>query len=455
MLLFLAAVAPPLLALVLRGICTWRFLALAALGIPLIVVGASLGREPVILAASYDGALCLAYLLDYLLSARPSSFLPRRSLETVLSLGVANQVGLEVEYRGGHRTRIVLRDEPPPEFAVADRRLRAAINAGETLTLQYTVVPPRRGVFGFGAIHLRYRGRLGLAVRQARFDAAQDVKVYPDVQAVSRFEALARVGRLRDLGLKFSRLRGTGTNFESVREYVPGDEFRWINWKATARRGKPQSNEYQIEQTQNVFILLDLGRMMVTRCGNLARIDHAINAALMLAHVAADKGDRVGAIAFGREIAGYLAPGKGRAQTARLIDFLYPLQPEMVESDYARAFRFFAAKNHKRSLVCVFTDLIDEEISGLLLAHLAALAPAHIPVCITLRDPLLDRAARAAIEEPRTVYTKAVAEQVLADRAKARRFLERRGVIAIDVPPEELTVAVVNKYVDLKERGRI
>ncbi|MGE5528423.1 MAG: DUF58 domain-containing protein [Patescibacteria group bacterium] len=452
--------APVILGLVLRSLFTWRFLALAGLGVPFILLGARAGQPPTALLLAYDGLLFCACLLDYFLTPRPRRFTLTRRVDGVLSLGEPNRVAVEVEYRAGarsgYRTRLLVRDEPPPEFEAGDGGTMTAVLApGRTALLSYTVRPPRRGLHHFGRLHLRYRGRLGLIVRQARYEAAAAVKVYPDVLMVKKFELLARAGRLTAMGLRAARLRGTGTNFESVREYVPGDEYRWINWKATARRGRPQTNEYQLEQVQNVFLLFDTGRMMVTRARGMARLDHAINAGLMLAYVAAGKGDRVGAMAFGEEILGYLAPGKGRGQVARLTEFLYPLQAEMVESDYARAFAHFAAKNHKRGLVCVFTDLIDEEVSGLLLAHMAALAPRHIPLCVALRDPLLDEAAREEIAEARTIYTKAVAEQVLADRARARRFLERRGVLVVDVPPEEMSVAVVNRYLELKERGRI
>jgi uncharacterized protein (DUF58 family) len=452
-LLFVAA--PLVLAWLLRSLFTWRFLALAAAGMPFFLLGALYKWPLPAMLAVYDGILLGTYLLDYLLSARPRSFSLKRGMEEVLSLGAVNLIRVEAEYRGTHRTRVALRDEPPVEFAVAERNMAAVLKPGETVSFSYTVTPPRRGLFRFGQLHFRYRGRLGLVIRQARRDAAMEVKVYPDVLAVKKFDLLARVGRLAELGLRTGRLKGTGTNFESVREYTAGDEFRRINWSATARRGRPQSNEYQVEQTQNIFLLLDAGRMMVTRAGDLARLDYAINAALMLAYVAANKGDRVGAMVFGEEVLGYMPPGKGRGQVARLAEFLYPIQPSMVESDYARAFSFFAAKNHKRSLVCVFSDLIDEEISGFLLAHLAALSPPHVSVCVTLRDPELDRAAGAEILAPATVYTKAVAEQVLADRAKARHFLERRGVAVVDAPPGELSVATVNKYLELKERGRI
>lgn len=450
-----AVLIPLVLVWVLRSVFSRRCLALAAAGAPVLLLASARGWPLLLTAAGYNGGLIAAFLLDFFLSAGSRAFAVSRRMDDVLSLGVENQILLDVVYRGRHRTRIIVEDEPPEGFVVEDRSLSASLRPGQSVTLAYAVVPPRRGRFSFGNVHLRYRGRLGLAIRQISIAAPAEVKVYPDVLAIKRLELLARAGRLAALGLRAARLRGTGTNFESVREYVPGDEFRRINWKATARRGRPQSNEYQLEQTQHVFILLDTGRMMVTRAGSMTRLDHAINAALLLAHVAVDRGDRVGALAFGDEIQGYLTPGKGRGQVTRLVDFLYPLQPEMVESDYSRAFTYFAAKNHKRSLVCVFTDLIDEEVSGLLLAHLAALAPPHIPLCIALRDPLLDQAAWAEITDLDSVYRKAVAEQVLADRVRARRFLEHRGAIVVDVPPEELSMATVNKYLELKLRGRI
>ena len=447
--------APLLAAFLLRTMFSWTLIALAAAGIPVLLLGVWLGLPAPVIFWVWNLGLILVSVLDYFLSAKPRQFAVSRQMDQVLSLGAPNQVMLALEYRGSHHTRVIVQDEAPAEFSLSQRRLRAKLEPRYGVNLTYFVTPSKRGLYMFDRVHLRYRCRFGLLVRSLQPLVTTVVKVYPDVLAIRRFELLARAGRLADLGIKTSRLRGAGTDFESVREYVPGDEFRRINWQATARRGKPQSNEYQVDRSQQIFFLLDAGRLMATRADQLARLDHAINAALMLAYVAANRGDRLGALVFGSEIQGYLPPGVGRGQVGRLAEFLYPVQPELAEADYARALAFFATRNRKRSLVCLFTDLIDETSSGLLLSHLPALAPVHIPLCLALRDPLLDAAARAEITNSDMVYAKAVAEQVLSARARARLFLERHGVIVIDVTPSELSVALVNKYLELKERGRI
>jgi uncharacterized protein (DUF58 family) len=266
---------------------------------------------------------------------------------------------------------------------------------------------------------------------------------------------LARRGRLQEAGLRASRRFGTGTEFESLREYQPDDDYRRINWKATARRGRPMTAEFETERSQNVLALLDAGRLMATEVGGLTKLDHALNTSLLLAYVAALRGDRVGLLAFGDRVLTYLPPRRGRHAFLAMLATLYNLAAEPVEPDFDRAFEFLAARQMRRSLLVLFTDLTDRDVSSALVQHLARLARQHLAVCVTLGDPAVLTAASATPSTTAAVYERVVAARLLEERAEVLSALRQRGAITLDVPADRLTVAVVNKYLELKARTRL
>jgi uncharacterized protein (DUF58 family) len=238
-----------------------------------------------------------------------------------------------------------------------------------------------------------------------------------------------------------------------MREFVIGDEIRHISWPATARRGKLITRQYTIERSQNIVVLLDTGRLMTARIGKLTKLDHAINATLSIGYVAAAGGDNIGLVAFARKVVSYLPPRRGRDQVNRLMEALYALEPQMIEPSYARGFNFFSANCHRRSLVVILTDLVDRDASAELLAHTSKLIPRHLPLIITIGDTDLRELVRTPPRIPADVYRQGIAEDILRQREEALTRIRHAGGLALDVPAGRLALELVNKYLEVKERG--
>lgn len=397
----------------------------------------------------------LLVVVDNLLSRRLARLTLEREVDDKLSLGAANRVCVRLRSHTGRRQSLILKDDPPTEF-VTDRRVqRVRLDPYEQAAVSYHTRPRNRGRYSFGDLHLRGLSVLGLSYWQRTVPAAQEIAVYPNLLEVRRYQLLARTDRLQQAGFRVLQRPGQGMEFESLREYSPDDEFRSIDWKASARRNKPISRQYDVERSQTMIIMIDAGRMMTANIGEMSRLDYAINAALMLAYVATEKDDAVGLITFGAEVHDYVPPRKGRHQVGRITEALYDLQPALVEPNYAEAFGLLHGRARKRALVVCFTDLVDMDASRRLLSYLAALAPHHLPFLITLRDSSVEASARQMPEDSFGVYQRTMAGQVLADREAALAVLRQRGVLVLDAPPEKLTVASVNEYLGLKARGRL
>lgn len=400
------------------------------------------------------GGLGLA-VYDNLFTRRRVNLAVDREVEDRMSLGADNRVIIRLANRSRFAGRLLVKDDPPADFATPRRMQGVTVEPYATRVVHYYTRPRARGRYAFGAVHVRGKSLLGLTWWQRSFPLPREVAVYPNLLELEKYSYLARTDRLEQIGIRLTRVRGQGQEFESLREYTPDDEYRHIDWKATARRHRPITRQYELERSQTMLIMVDAGRMMSAMVGDMAKLDHAVNAALMLAYVAAEKDDAVGLITFAETVKAYVPPRKGRQQVGRLADSLYDLKPTLVEPNYAEAFGLLYSQARKRALVVCFTDLIDVDASRRLLAHLSVLAPRHLPLLVTLRDPNLTGAARQMPEESFDVYRRAMASQVEADRETALSVLRQRGVMVLDAPPEKLTVSSVNQYLTLKTRGRL
>ena len=318
-----------------------------------------------------------------------------------------------------------------------------------------TVVPLRRGRETSGGFVLDSAGPLGLGRRRVRLPLPWDVVVYPPLVSVRLRASVAEALRRRDAGMKPIRRLGEGRLFESLREWGPGDDLRHIDWKATARRGKVITRLYEAERRQQVLLVLDTGRLMTADVAGVARLDFAVQAALELAYAAAQHDDNVGIMTFADGVQHFVAPERGRSGIRRVLDVLAEVQPKLVEPDYPGAFRYLAARNRKRALTVLFTDVIDRFASDALVANVATLRPRHLPLAVTLRNPELDAVATQRPATPRDAFRKAAAEELLHAREEALGHMRRAGVLVIDVTPERAAQAVVAKYLDLKRRGTL
>jgi uncharacterized protein (DUF58 family) len=260
---------------------------------------------------------------------------------------------------------------------------------------------------------------------------------------------------LWELGLRATRQLGRGSEFERLRDYSPDDDYRRINWQATARRGKPISVEFQTERSQTLIALLDTGRMMRSPVGEIAKLDYAINATLLLGYVAAQKGDRVGLLAFDDQPHTWVAPRSGKAQFHRLLSQLYAVESQPVEPDYSAAVAYVATKQARRGLVLLFSDLTGALYTQTLAAQLAHLQRRHLVLFITMRDPTVQAMAHQTVDDSSTLYTRTVAERLLEERQRTLEGLGRQGVLTLDVSADELSIAVINRYLELKARELI
>lgn len=423
---------------------------------------AALWRPAVFIAFAWLVIAAAILYADWRLSAQPSDWQLTRRHDDRLSLAALNRVDVEVARQGGARrgngrpTTVTLRDEPPPSFGVqAQPIFTGKINPPEPLRLTYTVRPPRRGDYRFGDLYLRWDSPLRLLTRQARFPSATSVKVYPNLSGVQAYDLVVRKNRIWELGLRATRVLGAGNEFERLRDYQPDDEYRRINWKATARRGKPISAEFQTERSQNLVALLDVGRMMRSPVGDIDKLDYAINAVLLLAYVATGKGDRVGMLAFADRPLVWLAPRAGRGQFYRMLEALYAVQAQRVEPDYAAALSYFSVQQQKRSLAVLFTDLTGSVGMDALVAQMTRLRRTHLPLLVTVADPAVQELVEQPVRDSRSLYERTSAEQALDERALTVERLRANGVSTLDVPADELSVAVINRYLDLKARTQL
>ncbi len=398
--------------------------------------------------------------VDWRLAGPVSQFEAARSHDSRLSLGAENPVHLQVARRPGARpatapTPLWVRDEPPEAFIIDKRILRGELPAQGAWSDSYHVRPLRRGDYAFGDLNLRWQGPLGLVVRQGEQAMAGPVRVYPNLLDVRRYDLMLRQNRLQELGLRNARLPGQGTEFERLREYRPDDEYRRINWKATARRHRPITVEYQTERSQQIVTALDTGRMMQSPVADIAKLDYAVNAVLLLTYVATGLGDKVGMLTFADEVGQYLRPHAGRGQFYRMLELLYGVEAEPVEPDYQRALSYLALQQRKRALIVIFTDLSSGAGLQALLSHTALLARNSLPLVVTISDPDIHAAAQQTPADSQAVYQRAAAGQLLRERRITLESLERQGVLTLDVPANQLSLAVIDRYLSLKQRLRL
>lgn len=405
-------------------------------------------------ALTYDLGLIALAIFDATNSRLPSRIRIERHFSGRFAVGDETEVRLEIANHMPRDISLILKDEYPPQMKLSGvREARVEVDAQTTATMIYGLTPPKRGRFEFGLIAVRYLSRWRLVWSQTRVGTPLAVKVYPNMRRAREAELRALGARSFVAARRKSQWRGEGRDFESLRDYVRGDEMRHISWTATARRGKLVTRQYQMERDQTILIALDAGRLMTARIENETKLDSAVHAALALMSAAARAGDNAGLLVFGRRIQAYLPPKRGAEHLDAALEALYAVEPEMIEPSYSRAFEFVAANSRRRSLVVVLTDLVDEEGSRELLSSLKLLRPRHLPLVVTIADRDLKDVVRASPENEREMFTQSVAEEIMHLREAALRLVESQGGLALDVTAAVLAPKLLETYLRVKERG--
>ncbi len=326
-----------------------------------------------------------------------------------------------------------------------------ALPAAQTTRVTYPLRIDRRGEHPFGPITFRWASPLGFWERQTRMLIPGAAKVYPDFAQLRSYGIAARSDESR-LPTRTRRRPGGENEFERLRPYVPGDPYRHVDWRATARRGEFVSREYGQEVNQNLILMVDAGRMMGAENGDLTSFDRALNAALMMGQVALRHGDRVGLLIFDRKVRVWLPPKGGARGGARLIRASYDVFPSFEEPDYALAFRHLSTHVRRRSLVVLFTSVIDEANADLAEALVKGLTSRHLPVCVWLRDSGIMELLEKTAEIDEDVYARGAAAEILGWRERSLTRLRQRGALVVDADPDRLTPALLANYLDIKAR---
>lgn len=430
------------------------FFALLGGGILLAVLG-SFDETFFSLVWPYNAGVLLLAVLAYGTTPTGRTVSIQRKVDPVMSVRVPNLVRVLLRNEGNTPLTFRYREEPPDEFAVDRREFDVTLHPGEEKELRFHVTPAERGDFFFRDSFIRLKSFGGLVFRQGRLPTREIIHVYPNILALRKFDLLKQRGHLRQIGIRRSRLKGVGTDFESLREYVSGDDYRKIEWKATARSRKLVVREFEAERNQPVILVIDYGRLMMADVDTTEKIDHVLDSALLLCNAAAAANDQVGLLVYADRVERWVPPKRGKSQVGFIVEALHALRAEPIEADAKGAFSYLAARWKRRGLVVVFTEIETEESARELITVLGPLSKRHICLVVTVADPEVRKTALARVQDSNTMFTKSAALIYQEEREIARLLLNQAGVRTLDAEPTELGAALVGYYLDIKATAQL
>jgi uncharacterized protein (DUF58 family) len=418
-------------------------------------LAAVLPANPWVVFTLASGLLVALVLLDAWLAPRPADLRALRGAPRVLRLGQPADVVVTLHNPAMRRMPVGIHDAAAPSVNRSPVRHHVTMGPGQWVELRARVTPERRGRATLGPITVRTEGPLGLAGRQGTLPLTDEVKVYPPLRGRAEVELRLQRARLLQAGQRSSAFRGGGSEFDSLREYRPDDEFGRINWRATARSPRPVANEYREEHNQYVVLLLDASRAMAGQVEGVSRLEHALDAAIAVGDLAARVGDQVGALAFGREVLASVEPRGGRAQARRILELLFDLEPGLDAANYTQAFATLLRRHWRRAWLVLFTDLSEESVIEPLLGAVSILVPRHLVLVASVRDPQVVALAASSPSTSEDAYEKAAAAGFLGWREAAATRIRQFGAGTIDTQPGALAAAVADQYLRIKALGRL
>lgn len=399
--------------------------------------------------------LVLATLADMCLLCLNGGITAERTMAHRFSNGDDNEVCLHLTSRYPWRTAVSVIDETPFVFQRRDILFKARIDAGASCRIAYRLRPTRRGVYQFGKIRVFATSPMGIVERRFTYGSPCDVKVYPSYLALHRYELLAHSDKLTAIGVKRMRKAGNNTEFEHIKEYVAGDSYRSINWKASAHRHQFMVNVYEDERSQQIVSVIDKGRAMQQAFCGMTLLDYAINASLMLSYVAIRKDDKAGLITFSERGGAFVAPSKRHGQMERLLDTLYAEETRFGESDFSILVDTVTQRLAKRSLLVLYTSFADKQAMYRQLPYLIQLNHRHRLLVVFFTDNELRDYLQRPCRTTEDYYRHVIIERMLHSQRNIVSLLRQHGILSLLTTPQDLSVDVVNKYLEIKAREKI
>lgn len=418
------------------------------------------GDVPVLATiAGLAALLVLIVLADALVGTSPKQVVVRREHPPVVVTDHTATIRWEVRSESRRTLRLAVADDLAPSLRARARRFATKVPPGGVARVSTTVTPLRRGRFDLEQLTVRIEGRLGLGARQRAVPLHTTLRVHPPFRSRDEAELKIRRARILEVGIRSARGLGGGTEFEQLREYGPDDEFRRIDWTATARTGRTIVRTYRSERNQNVLVLLDNGRTMAGRVDGVPRVEHAMDATMMLTAVATRLGDRCGLVTFDRHVRSIVAPARHTDQVARVTEAMFALEPELAESDYSSVFAEVVARFRRRSMLVLLTDLVDQAVEASLLPALTLISRTHLVVVASVRDPQVEAWAAGDdlgdLDPDEAAYRQVAAVEALAVRRRTAARLRGRGVTVVDSAPGRLSSDLADAYLLVKRNGRL
>lgn len=431
---------------------TRRFAYLLSGGV-LLLIPAALLHVSLTIFVLYNMVCFSLLIIDYFVSAFEPFLSAERCGEENFSLYERETVNIQVHNKSGVKLHLELKDEAPDlHFKVESPLMKGFVGAHERKLFEYWVTPTKRGSFSFGSVHVKCGGRLGLCMRLFRIDLKRQYKVYPNMKNLRKYRLGICNNRLFRQGQRSLAAPGHGTSFESVREYLHGDDYRKINWKATARISKPMLNQYEPEKNQHVYILLDTGRPMGLTIRGNRKLDLAVNTALVLIDVINQNGDLSALMNFNTSVDSMILPGKGIDHRKQLFEALYNVECTKHTSNFDEAFLYFKKKERHRSILFIFTDFETVEEAEYLIRVLPIISRNNIVVIPLIKNESQQKIISAEARDQQELFNKGVALELADERRRIVHVLNRKGVFCFECSAEKLEYNAVNKYIQVKNR---
>ncbi len=408
------------------------------------------------LAQTALAALVLATVADYALLFNPQQQVTgSRTLPRLLSLGDDNPIYLNIHNQTDQQLQLEIVDELPVQLQKRDFKIRLTIAPGEQQQLEYTLHPTARGAYRFGRLHLFASTFIGLVQRRYTVVADAEVPVYPSVLQMKQLElkAFARTSTFE--GIKQTRRLGHSYEFEQIKNYVPGDDYRSINWKASGRRGDLMVNQYEDERAQQIYCIIDKSRSMRMPFNGLSLLDYSINSSLALANIALLKHDKAGLLTFSDKMGNLVKADRRRTQLRTLLETLYRQTERNLEANYELLYQAVRHMIGNRSLLVLFTNFESRYAMERALPVLRQLNKRHLLVVVFFENTELTAYVNARATDIEDIYNHTIAGNVIHEKQQMLQELRQYGIQCITTPPENLSVTVINKYLELKSRGLI
>lgn len=403
--------------------------------------------------ALWDVMALVSWGWDFEQLPPPGDIELRRMWSAAAAFGTGSSVEIGLRNHGKISITAVVLDDVPTQFRSEPPELELRAAAGEMGSARYTILPVERGDARLGRVFVKYQSLFRIAERWAEADLSQIVRVYPNLEEARRQTIYLIRSRQVQLEKRLKRQRGQGRDFESLRDYRPGDPLRDICWTASARRSRLVSKIYQVERSQVVWLVLDAGRLLRARVKGPSKLDYAVNAALALAQVALYSGDRVGLLAYGRKLQQQIPAGRGPLHLRALVESLAQVQSEPYEANHARAAETLLTTQSRRSLIVWLTDLAETPATPEVIESAMQMTSRHLVLFGVIKQPELAELAARSPETAREMYHHVAAQEMLDRRELLLRQLQQQGALAMEFDPAHFTPLLVNHYLEIKERS--